>query len=91
MYFVFQFECEDEHSGVWLADGGYPCSKLNDENDRLGIYANRDSLCTQKEINCCVTCKPIRKYQLTHYPLVSSAHNICKQIGPRSGPTFSRA
>ena len=27
------------------------------------------------------------KYSLTHYLLVSSADNLCKQIGPRSGPT----
>ena len=30
----------------------------------------------------------IRQYErLTHCLLVSSAHNLCKQIGSRSGPT----
>lgn len=54
-----EYACEDSLNGITLADGTYPCSKLKDANDRLGVYRNRLSICRQPETRCCVTCKDI--------------------------------
>ena len=63
-FYLFQFACEDEYNGVTIADGTYACAKLNDVNDRLGIYTNRISICQMKVTQCCVTCKDISKFSI---------------------------
>lgn len=54
-----EYACEDVHNGISLADSTYECAKLNDVNDKLGIYNNRVSICKEKSTSCCVTCRDI--------------------------------
>ena len=54
-------DCELPNTGVYIADGSYPCSALLDPTDRLGIYKNRGKICDDKLTSCCITCETVRQ------------------------------
>ena len=46
---------------MWFVYDDFPCSKLQDPTDRLGIYSTRRKRCEDPLTDCCVTCQKVKE------------------------------
>lgn len=81
--------CKDDEPGIWLAGSGYSCKYLTQlyaEDQVIGIYSNRKSICADSSTKCCASCKVVAantcEDDVTGVQLASGSYS-CKYLTER--------